>query len=155
MGADVGYIFGRNSQLRAGYQLGTQNAQVSVGSSSLLPNVEGTLSAASVRFVYDGQNSVVVPTRGVRTTANAFWYLKSPGASEAYPQAEAGASGFHSAGKKGALFAYGSGGTTFNRTPGPVQQFTLGGPLRLSAYGLTQFRGSNYGFVAAGYRHRL
>jgi NTE family protein len=155
MGADVGYIFGRNSQLRAGYQLGTQNAQVSIGSSSLLPNVEGTLSAASVRFVYDGQNNVVVPTRGVRTTANAFWYLKSPGASEAYPQAEAGASGFHSAGKKGALFAYGSGGTTFNRTPGPVQQFTLGGPLRLSAYGLAQFRGSNYGFVAAGFRRRL
>ncbi len=39
--------------------------------------------------------------------------------------------------------------------PAPIQQFTLGGPLRLSAYGVAQFRGSNYGLVAGGYRHRL
>jgi NTE family protein len=155
VGVDIGHVFGRNAQLRTGYELGKQNAQVSVGSSPLLPNVKGTLSAASARFVYDGQNSVVAPTRGVRAIANVFWYLKSPGASSAYPQAEASASSIHSVGKNGAFFAYGSGGTTFNREPGPIEQFTLGGPLRLSAYGLAEFRGSNYALAAAGYRHSL
>jgi NTE family protein len=152
---DVGRIFGKNAQLRAGYQLGRQDAQVNVGSSTQLPNVIGTLSAASARFVYDGQNSAVAATRGVRAAAALFWYFKSPGAPEAYPQGEAGASSFYPVGGKGAVFVYGAGGTSFNRTPGPIQQFTLGGPLRLSAYGLAEFRGSNYGLAAAGYRHRL
>jgi NTE family protein len=152
---DAGEIFGKNAQLRVGYELGLQNGQSNVGASTQVPNVEGTLSAASARFVYDGQNSAVVPTRGVRATASLFWYFKSPGAPEAYPQAEAGASSFHAIGSRGALFLYGAGGTSFNMQPGPIQQFTLGGPLRLSAYGLAQFRGSNYGLVAGGYRHRL
>jgi NTE family protein len=152
---DAGEIFGKNAQLRVGYELGLQNGQSNVGASTQVPNVEGTLSAASARFVYDGQNSVFAPTRGVRATASLFWYFRSPGAPEAYPQAEAGASSFHSIGSKGALFFYGAGGTSFNMQPGPIQQFTLGGPLRLSAYGLAQFRGSNYGLVAGGYRHQL
>jgi NTE family protein len=152
---DAGETFGKNAQLRVGYQLGLQNGQSNVGASTEVPNVEGTLSAASARFVYDGQNSVVAPTRGVRATASLFWYFQSPGAPEAYPQGEAGASSFHAIGSRGALFLYGAGGTSFNRQPGPIQQFTLGGPLRLSAYGIAQFRGSNYGLVAGGYRHRL
>jgi NTE family protein len=152
---DVGQTFSRNAQLRAGYQLGRQNAQVNVGTTTILPNVDGTLSAVSARFVYDGQNSVVAATHGVRTTASLFWYFKSPGAAAAYPQGEAGLSSFHRAGSKGALFVYGAGGTSFSREPGPIQQFTLGGPLRLSAYGLAQFRGSNYALAAAGYRHRV
>jgi NTE family protein len=152
---DAGKIFGKDAQLRVGYELGLQNGQSNVGASTQVPNVEGTLSAASARFVYDGQNSVVAPTRGSRATASLYWYLKSPGAPEAYPQAEAGVSSFHAIGRSGALFLYGAGGTSFNRQPGPIQQFTLGGPLRLSAYGLAQFRGSNYDLVAGGYRHRL
>jgi NTE family protein len=152
---DAGVIFGRTAQLRIGYQLGLQNGQANVGASAEVPNVEGTLSAASARFVYAGQNGVVAPTHGVRTVASLFWYFRSPGAPEAYPQAEADASSFHAIGSKGALFLYGAGGTSFNNQPGPIQQFTLGGPLRLSAYGLAQFRGSNYGLVAGGYRRRL
>ena len=152
---DAGEIFGKDAQLRIGYQLGQQNGQANIGASTEVPNVEGRLSAASARFVYDGQNSVVAPTRGVRATASLFWYFKSPGAPEAYAQGEAGASSFHAIGSKGTLVLYGAGGTSFNRQPGPIQQFTLGGPLRLSAYGLAQFRGSNYGLVAGGYRHRL
>jgi NTE family protein len=81
--------------------------------------------------------------------------LKSPGAPSSYRQAEAGISSVQPIGEKGAIFEYASGGTTFNRVPGPVQQFTLGGPLRLSAYGLAQFRGSDYALAAAGYRHRV
>lgn len=152
---DAGAVFGRNAQLRAGYQVGLQNGQSNVGASTQVLNVEGTLSAASARFVYDAQDSVVAPNRGVRATASLYWYFKSPGAPEAYPQAEAGASSFHSVGSSGALFLYGAGGTSFNMQPGPIQQFTLGGPLRLSAYGLAQFRGSNYGLVAGGYRQHL
>jgi NTE family protein len=152
---DAGEIFSKNAQLRVGYQLGLQNGQSNIGASTQVPNVQGTLSAASARFVYDGQNSVVAPTRGVRATASLFWYFNSPGAPEAYPQAEAGASSFHSIGSRGALFLYGAGGTSFGNQPGPIQQFTLGGPLRLSAFGVAQFRGSNYGLGAVGYRHQL
>jgi NTE family protein len=151
---DIGYNFGQNAQFRAGYQLGKVDARVDIGTPEL-PNVKGNVGAAEARFIYDGLDHLLAPTRGVRVSSDIFWYFTSPGAPRAFPRAEAAVSGFQSVSERGALFGYASGGTTFKKTPGPVQQFTLGGPLRLSAYGLDEFRGSNYLLGGAGYRHRL
>jgi NTE family protein len=151
---DIGYNFGRRAQLRAGYQFSKLDARVDVGTPEL-PNVEGNISAAAMRFVYDGQNHAVAPTRGMRISSDMFWYFTSPGAPRAFPRAEAGLSVFQSVSEKGTLFAYGSGGTSFKKMPGPAQQFTLGGPLRLSAYGSDEFRGRHYLLGSAGYRHHL
>jgi len=151
---DVGFIFGRRSQLRAGYEIGGADAETDVGS-ALLPNVSGTISAASARYVFDSQNSAIVPTRGVRLTAESFWYFKSPGALQNFPQSEVNGSLFKSVSERGLVFGFGGAGTTFNRDPGPIQQFTLGGPLRLSAYGRDEFRGDKYVIAGAGYLHHL
>ena len=40
-------------------------------------------------------------------------------------------------------------------TAAPLQQFTLGGPLRLGAYNLDEFRGDDYRLLSAGYLHRI
>ena len=151
---DAGFIFGRRSQVRAGYEIGRADAEVDIGS-ALLPDVKGTVSAASTRYVFDSQNSAIVPTRGVRMTAETFWYFKSPGAPKGFPQSEATASIFKSVGERGLVFGFGGAGTTFNRDPGPIRQFTLGGPLRLSAFGRDEFRGNKYVLAGGGYLHQL
>ena len=151
---DAGFIFGRRSQVRAGYEIGRADAEVDVGT-ALLPNVTGTVSAASARYVFDSQDSAIVPTRGVRLTADAFWYFQSPGAPKSFPQSEVNASVFKSVSERGLVFGFGGAGTTFNSDPGPIQQFTLGGPLRLSAFGRDEFRGDKYVMVGGGYLHQL
>jgi NTE family protein len=151
---DAGYIFDRRSQLRVGYEIGRANAKVDIGD-ELLPNVVGTFSAASARYVIDTQDSAIVPTRGARLTAESYWYFKSPGAPHGFPQADVNGSLFKTTSSRGVLFGYGGAGSTFDREPGPIQQFTLGGPLRLSAFGRDEFRGDKYVLASGGYLHRV
>jgi len=151
---DVGYIFDRRSQLRVGYEIGRADATVDVGG-PVLPNVEGTFSAASARYVFDSQDNAIVPTRGVRLTGESAWYFKSPGAPISFPQAELNGSVFKTVSERGILFGYGGAGSTFDKDPGPIQQFTLGGPFRLSAFGRDEFRGDKYVLASAGYLHRV
>jgi len=151
---DVGYIFDRRSQLRVGYEIGRADATVDVGG-PVLPNVEGTFSAASARYVFDSQDNAIVPTRGVRLTGESAWYFKSPGAPIGFPQAELNGSVFKTVSERGILFGYGGAGSTFDKDPGPIQQFTLGGPFRLSAFGRDEFRGDKYVLASAGYLHRV
>jgi NTE family protein len=153
-GLDAGYIFGRSARIRAGYQVGRQDADIDAGV-AVLPDVAGLLSAASAEFVYDGLDHAVVPERGLRAASEFSWYLDSPGAPAPFPLAELSLDGYAPLGRNGVMFARASGGTTFKKQPGPAQQFMLGGPLRLSAYGLGEFRGNHYLLGSAGYRHRL
>jgi NTE family protein len=154
VGFDVGYVFNRRAQLRVGYELSRVNAKVDIGS-SLQPNVKGSTSSTSARFVYDGQDSVIVPTGGVRVVSDLSWYFRSPGAPRALGQAVVEASDFKSVSERGVLFGFGGGGTTFAANAGPVQQFTLGGLRRLSAFGRAEFRGDHFVYGGAGYLHRI
>ena len=151
---DVGYIFGPRSQLRVGYEIGGIDAKVQTGSSTL-PNVDGTLSSGSLRYVFDGQNSPIVPTRGVRVAVDGYWFFKSPGAPLGFPQVAMTSSYFKSITPRGLVFAFGGGGTTFSKVPGPAQQFTVGGPFRLSAFSREEFRGRNFILAGGGYLYRV
>ena len=151
---DLGYIFNQRTQLRTGFELARADARVDIGD-PLLPRVQGVFSNVSTRFVYEGQDNATVPTHGWRMTANAYWYFKSPGAAQGFPQAEVTTSYFAPLGNRGTLVGYGAGGTSFHKTPGPIQQFTLGGPFRLSAYSRDEFRGNDYFLLGAGYLYHL
>jgi NTE family protein len=153
-GLDAGYIFNRRSQLRIGYEVADAQAKVSIGD-PLLPDIKGLVSDASTRFVYDGLNSAMVPTSGVRVSAEGHWFFQAPGAARAFPLAELRAAAFQPLTNKSSIFVYGGGGTAFSRIAGPLEQFTLGGPFRLGAYGRGEFRGSNYVLASGGFMHRL
>ena len=150
VGLDLGYGFGRRSEWRLGHRVGRVAASVQIGEPTL-PNLEGPVSVTSLRWTFDGQNGAVVPTRGVRLRTEAGWFFDSPGAAGGFPQAQAGLSVFHSLGPRNVLFLLGGGGTTFHRGAPPTQQFTLGGPLRLGAYGQDEFRGSHFLYGGLGY----
>jgi NTE family protein len=151
---DAGYIFNRKTRLRVGYEIGRETARVSIGD-PLLPTVEGLVSSARTQFVYEGRDSATVPTRGASLYAEGRWFFAAPGSEDAFPQAELAASAFKPLSEKGSLFTYGSGGTTFSKLAAPLQQFTLGGPLRLGAFGSDEFRGDHYVLLSGGYLHRV
>jgi outer membrane protein assembly factor BamA len=139
--------------LRTGYELARLNARVDIGS-HLLPSAKGNASSVSTRFIYDGQDSAVVPNRGVRMSSELRWYFNSPGASGSFTQAVVEASVFKSIREHSIIFSFGGGGTTFRGSPGPVQQFTLGGLRRLSAFGRGELRGDDFAYGGAGYLYR-
>ena len=151
---DVGYALNRESELRAGYDIGYVNSRVRIGD-PLLPALSGGVSSAGLRYAYDGQDSAIVPTRGVRVNTDARWYFNSPGAANGFPLAEVRASGFKPLSERGSLFVIGAGGTSFDRDAPPAQQFTLGGPFRLGAFGRDEFRGSRYVLTSLGYMREL
>jgi NTE family protein len=150
VGIDASYIFNPRTEVRMGYELARLNARVDIGS-HLLPNVRGNASSVSTRFIYDGQDSAVVPNRGARMSSELRWYFDSPGASGSFTQAVIEASAFKSVGEQNIIFSFGGGGTTFGGSPGPVQQFTLGGLRRLSAFGRGELRGDRFAYGGAGY----
>jgi NTE family protein len=154
LGLDIGHALGRRGEVRLGYEISHLNAWVRIGD-PLLPAANGTVRAASLRWLFDGQDSASVPTRGARATVAARWFFESPGAAGGFPQLEAHVSTFKPLAPRSSLFAIGGGGTTLGRDAPPQQQFTLGGPLRLGGYGRDEFRGNQYLFLAAGYLHHV
>ncbi len=150
IGFDLGYT-GSRHEWRFGYEFGRSTARVRAGDPSFFPDFRGRYGVARARFAFDGQDSGTVPSRGVRLTAEGRWFFDYPGAPQSYPQVEAKFSGFKPFRENGSLFLIAAGGSSFNRTAGPAQQFVVGGPFRLGAYDREEFRGSHYFLGTVGY----
>ncbi|BDC50785.1 patatin [Bryobacterales bacterium F-183] len=154
IGLDVGYTTARFLEVRAGYDYGRMSATPRVGFQVPSEN-NGQYRSASIRVGYDGQDSAQVPSRGLRGAANLSYYLKAPLMEHAVPLASLDASYFHPVMRRDRVFATFGGGSSFgNRLPIPLQ-FTLGGPLRLGAFGIGQFRSDRMGYLTTGYLKRI
>ena len=53
------------------------------------------------------------------------------------------------------LFVVGGAGHTFEGSPLEIDQFALGGPARMTAFGIGEARGDHYIYAGGGYLHRL
>lgn len=107
------------------------------------------------------QDRIVQPTRGVAAQA-AFAYTidapditttTSPGpprSSVDLPQLSGEANMFKGIGGKNMLFLLGGGGTSFSHHPLAIDQFLLGTPLHLGAYGVGEVRGDHYWIATVG-----
>jgi NTE family protein len=147
---DLGYRFTRRDELRSGVEIGRMHARVRVGS-PLLARLDGVVSRAFLRWSHDGQDSPIVPRRGLNLVLEGSWYADSPGANARFPQAHTRGTAFFPVDRRGSLFTVFSGGTTFNETAPPAQEFTLGGPFRLGALGLDERRGNHFLYASTGY----
>lgn len=152
-GFDVGRV-GRRSELRLGYEYAYLSARSRTGL-DVLPPVEGSANRLRARFVFDGQDSPTVPSRGSRLAAEGSWFFNAPNAAQSFPQVEVRHSSFVPVRTRGSLFMAAAAGTTFNRTAPPFQQFLLGGPFRLGAYERDELRVNHYFLGTAGYLHKL
>jgi len=62
---------------------------------------------------------------------------------------------FTPVGEKGIIFGVASGGTSFGATNLGLAGFSLGGPLRLSAYGRGELLGNDYFLFQTGYLYKI
>src|SRR5579862_2044183 len=153
-GFDIGYDSGRRSEFRIGYEIFEGKLSPLIGAAGL-PIVHGTTGEIRARYVWDGQDSPSVPSRGTRVVAMLSRVLQSPGLPQHLDQLDIQTSSFAPLGPKTSLFIGASGGTSFHGAAGPFQVFALGGPFRLGAYLPDEFLGNHYAYTSLGFRREL
>ncbi len=154
IGGDVGYSFGRFGELRVGYEIGSLNTKLRLGSPEI-PSVEGRVGQTRLRYLLDHTDDPVIPRRGFSAESNFRWFDQSPGANGGFPSMDLKLGFFQPIARPASLFVESEGGTTFSTINTGVPQFFLGGPVRLSAYGQNEFHGNQYYLIRAGYMHDL
>src|SRR5437660_559734 len=154
VGGDVGYSLGRFSELRVGYEVGSLNTKLRLGSPEI-PSVAGRVGQARLRYLLDHTDDPVIPRRGFSAETNFRWFDQNPGANGAFPSMDLKLGFFQPIARRASLFLESEGGTTFGNTSTGVPQFFLGGPVRLSAYGQNEFHGNQYYLVRAGFLRDL
>ena len=161
VGFDVGFNAGRLDDVRLRTSVGRLDASVQVGDPGL-PDLSGKETVFSLRWTHDGQDSPVVPSRGVRSRAFVDYFASAPDLppdysstrrTEGVTQAQWIASSVWSIGTRdrGRVFLSGGAGTSFDGHPLATEQFALGGPFRLGAYNVGEQRGDHYLLATGGY----
>jgi NTE family protein len=153
-GLDLGYQFNSKTELRVGEDYQWYGYDLRIGQ-PVEQAFHITPFVTNVKFQYLGQDSVQVPTKGTEIMTQYNYSLKSPFSSNTYSQWYATIEHFIPVKSRGIIFGSGSGGTSFGATNLGLAEFSLGGPLRLSAYNRGELLGTDYYLVQAGYLHRL
>jgi NTE family protein len=154
IGADIGYSFSRFSEVRFGYEVGSLDARLRLGTPEF-SSLSGRTGATRFRWLYDHTDDPVIPRSGVNAESNFHWYDTSPGENNSFPVAEARVGLFKPITEPASLFLISEGGTTFGAQTNGFPQFFLGGSNRLSAYGTNELFGDQFYFFRAGYLHDL
>jgi len=154
IGADLGYGFSRYSEIRAGYEVGYANAQLRLGQQAF-SSVSGRVGDFRVHYLLDLTDDPVIPRRGVFAESTFHLYDTNPGATDVFPAMSARLEYFKPITRPASIFVSGEAGTTFGSKNTGIPQFFLGGPTRLSAYGLNELYGNQYYYFRAGYLHDL
>jgi NTE family protein len=154
IGGDLGYSFGRFSELRIGYEVGSLNTKLRLGTPEI-PSVQGRVGQTRLHYLLDHTDDPVIPRRGFSAESNFHWFDNSPGAKDGFPSMDLKLGYFQPVTRFASIYVEGEGGTTFGSTSTGIPQFFLGGPLRLSAYGQNEFQGNQYYLFRTGYLHDL
>jgi NTE family protein len=162
-GVNLGVNLGAFSDLRVGAYVGRLDATIAVGDPGL-PATTGKQTAADLTWRYNGQDSPVVPSRGVAASTRLTYIFDGPVLDPPVPgarssiyltQLDAVGSTFHSVRSDDRLFDTWGFGTSFDESPLTLNQFHLGQPFRLGAYKLGELKGDHYYVAAAGYMYQL
>jgi NTE family protein len=154
VGGDIGYGFSRFSEIRLGYDVGTLDARLRLGTAEFA-SISGRTGATRLHYLMDHTDDPVIPRRGVGIESTFHWYDTSPGATNSFPVMVARVEYFRPITRPASLFVVSEGGTTFGVTQNGYPQFFLGGPSRLSAYGTNELFGDQYYYFRTGYLHDL
>ena len=155
MGGDFGYAINRRSELRIGEDLLWFHTVKKVADDPL-PNISQRQAVSNLHYRYYGVDNPEIPRTGFNIDATFNWFQIAQNF-KAFPEAEIRTSFFIPVSRPGSVFFTANGGTAFGTNAADVayQFFTLGGPLRLGAFGLNQLVGSQYYLFQAGYERKL
>jgi NTE family protein len=162
-GLNVGVNLGAQSDVRVGAYIGRSTASIDIGNPGL-PELRGKETGAELLWRIDRQDSPVVPSRGLRSEVRVSQIFNLPDIAvgetpidleSSVTQLSAAGTHFWSKGPANRFFMYGGLGTSFDTTPLPTDDFALGTPFRLGAYGAGELRGHHYYAATAGYLRRI
>jgi NTE family protein len=151
---DFGYAINRFSQVRFGYDAAYFHSSIRVGEPTLA-TPSGRIGDSSLRYNLDTRDNPVVPRSGNQVSLRAGWTDASPGAPTGFPIAELYVGTIRRVSKPGSIFLQAFGGSTFGHNDTGLPQFFLGGPNRLTAYGVNELRTNQYFLGKLGYIHQV
>lgn len=146
---DLGYNFNKYSEARLGYSLSYQEPHIKIGP-ELPGDFEGEIRAASFKWTYSSADGGMLDSKGLNCRLVLTDYHHGPEL-DSLSQGELKINWTQPAGRRDAILFHFSAGTSFGDTAPVLQQFCLGGPLRLGTYCTDQLRGSNYLLTNVGY----
>ncbi len=173
-GADLGLTNQRTQELRAGLDFLHIDWTTTIGSDNQ-PNLAGNAARAHLSFTRDAQDSALVPQFGTRIKLDSGFLfnagsLAAPGEpSQNAPYLDGRISYAHrfsalhpfktvdplsKSGHEIFVFAT-EGGTLFGRNVAQPFRFTLGGPERLTASTIDQYRGTDYFLIEPAMLRRI
>jgi NTE family protein len=154
LGVDLGYQFSSKTELRLGEDYQWYGETLRIGT-PIEQAFHITPFVSHARFQYLGQDSVQVPTRGTEFQTLYSYFTQKPNSTGGYSQWDSTLSHFIPVKSRGIIFGTGAGGTSFGAINLGLAGFSLGGPLRLSAYNRGELLGNDYFLAQGGYLYRL
>jgi NTE family protein len=152
-GADAGWSDGRKQELRAGWEFQNVDWTVDTGADTL-PTYSGNAQRARVQYTFDSQDRALVPEFGIRLRTDLGYLYATPNSPSA-PQLITEIDGSRTFRKKNVVLLKAEGATMFNRNIAQPFRYSLGGPLRLAASAIDQYRGTDYFLFTPGYLRRI
>jgi len=153
-GIDLGYAFGRSGELRLGYEAGYQKLSEDIGV-PVTPAVRGRFGITSLRYRLERFDDPVIPRSGVRVESTFKFYDANPGTADVVPTEELRLGLAQRTSERSSLLFFASGGTAFSTRHTGFPPFSLGGPLRLGAYGTNELLTNQYFLVQPAFLFRL
>ncbi len=140
--ADIGYAFGRFQEFRAGYTISHNRMAITKGENTFDP-LTGRYSDFHLRWSYEGQDSALVPRKGIRVTTSGALVVDHPGVHKKFVTAESTFSYARHFSARYSLLTHLGGGIS-PTDPALSSQFWIGGVGRMDALGRGQLIGNNY-----------
>ena len=151
-GVDVGWSNKSSKELRLGWEMAGIRWESVVGTDGQ-PDITGSMQRVRAQYIYDNEDRALVPQFGLHSVTRVG-YLYNATESENAPEITTNNTYAHQVGKN--LFAMGGqAGTLFNRNVAEPFRFTLGGPLRLSASAIDEYRGTDYYLLQPSFLRRI
>jgi len=153
-GLDLGYTFGRSAELRVGYEAGYRKINEDIGT-PVAPEVHGRYGLTSLRFRVDRFDDPVIPRQGARLESTFKFYDTTPGTLDVVPTEELRLGLARRTSEKSSVLLFASGGTSFSTKDTGFPPFSLGGPLRLGAWGTNELLTNQYFLLQPALLYKL
>jgi NTE family protein len=152
-GLDFGRTFNRNAQLSAEWRMQTVRWDLTLGKDDGT-NISGTVQSGALHFAYDSAVTGAVSPRGLRLDVVAGSLFHTVG-SETAPLLQIRTSKTYTLREKNIIGFRSDVDTYFRRDVADPLRFTLGGPLRLSASSIDEYRGTDAFLIRSGYETQI
>jgi NTE family protein len=152
--ADIGRVFGRSAELRAGIRSGAQTADQEIGLPELRDAPREDYGGITARYTFDTRDRDVLWERGTYARIAYFHSDEALGGVAPYDRIE-GMATFVLPFRRNVGYLRLTGGSSLESDLPLYDTFTLGGPVSLPGLSIGELRGTSYWAAQASYLQRI